>query len=133
MENFQLLRKFQQYVAGCSSCNVLWFKQIPPKDIFWELGIVIVELNQRHACIGELHAQDIHITHGICAECIARSATAEKIRRKQLEEGHFDCFGTANHGYCDQYDCKYRKLCVWDERSYPTKRESLTFLYAAAA
>jgi hypothetical protein len=33
------------------------------------------------------------------------------IRRKQLREGFFDCFGRASC-YCDQSGCKYRNVCL---------------------
>jgi len=36
---------------------------------------------------------------------------ANLIREIQLEEGNFDCFGTAI-GYCDQVTCCFRSTCL---------------------
>lgn len=36
----------------------------------------------------------------------------EAIRSIQRVEGHFDCFGTASDGYCDQYQCIFREDCL---------------------
>jgi len=35
----------------------------------------------------------------------------ELIRSIQLNEGNFDCFGTAYGGICDQGGCLWRKDC----------------------
>lgn len=29
----------------------------------------------------------------------------------QIVEGNFDCYGTANHGKCDQANCQWRNDC----------------------
>lgn len=34
------------------------------------------------------------------------------IRTIQLEEGNFDCYGTAYDGECDQYQCNWRADCL---------------------
>jgi len=49
-------------------------------------------------------------SHGFCKDC-ARTALIPTIRKKQLREGKFDCFGKAR-SYCDQLMCKYRLVCV---------------------
>jgi len=36
---------------------------------------------------------------------------AELIRRIQVAEGNFDCFGTATD-YCDQFQCCFREDCL---------------------
>jgi len=63
-------------------------------------------------------------TGGICKSCLAISQGGKIIRRKQLEEGCFDCFGRGL-GFCDQEGmCCYHNLCVisyeennvWKER-----------------
>lgn len=41
----------------------------------------------------------------------SRKTKVELIRKIQLAEGNFDCFGTAN-GYCDQFQCCFRSLCL---------------------
>ena len=33
------------------------------------------------------------------------------IKSIQLEEGNFDCFGSASLGICDQLDCSWRDDC----------------------
>lgn len=35
----------------------------------------------------------------------------ELIKSIQLEEGNFDCYGTATSGECDQSDCSWREDC----------------------
>lgn len=46
----------------------------------------------------------------LCTPCL-RESLIPLLRKKQLREGSFDCFGKAEY-YCDQDKCKYRKLCV---------------------
>lgn len=36
----------------------------------------------------------------------------DNIRQKQRNDGHFDCFGRASSGYCDQHGCAYRPDCL---------------------
>lgn len=36
----------------------------------------------------------------------------QDIRKRQREEGNFDCFARASSGYCDQTGCKYHDECV---------------------
>lgn len=40
------------------------------------------------------------------------STKAELIRKIQREEGNFDCFSSARHGYCDQHNCLWRSDCL---------------------
>ncbi|MGA2404472.1 MAG: hypothetical protein ABSG91_22675 [Syntrophobacteraceae bacterium] len=49
-------------------------------------------------------------SHGLCAECL-KEALAPLYRKRQAQEGNFDCFGKAS-GYCDQPACKYRQICL---------------------
>lgn len=49
-------------------------------------------------------------SHGLCKDC-ARELLIPTVRRKQIKEGNFDCFGKAR-SYCDQLMCKYRLICV---------------------
>jgi DNA-directed RNA polymerase subunit RPC12/RpoP len=49
-------------------------------------------------------------SHGLCKDC-ARILLIPTIRRKQLREGNFDCFGKAL-SYCDQNLCKYKLVCL---------------------
>lgn len=50
------------------------------------------------------------VSHGLCVKC-AKNKLIPYFRKKQLEEGNFDCFAKSK-GYCDQQDCFYRKLCL---------------------
>jgi len=34
------------------------------------------------------------------------------IRKIQLAEGNFDCYGSASGGVCDQSDCAWRNDCL---------------------
>jgi len=43
------------------------------------------------------------------------------IREIQLAEGNFDCFGSAA-GFCNQWTCKFRSLCVEDIQNQGGKR-----------
>ncbi|HEY0721839.1 MAG TPA: SAP domain-containing protein [Gammaproteobacteria bacterium] len=42
------------------------------------------------------------------------------IRTIQRQEGNFDCFGSANEGFCDQGGCLWRHDCL--PVPAPTKR-----------
>ena len=37
---------------------------------------------------------------------------ADLIRSIQLREGHFDCYGSAGNGECDQSGCLWRDDCL---------------------
>ncbi len=39
-------------------------------------------------------------------------ARVEAVRLAQRQEGHFDCFGRAVNGYCDQGDCAFHAECL---------------------
>lgn len=39
-------------------------------------------------------------------------ARVEAVRLAQRQEGHFDCFGRAVNGYCDQGECAYHTECL---------------------
>ncbi len=52
-------------------------------------------------------------SHGLCEKCL-KEALTPLYRKRQRQEGNFDCFGTAC-GYCDQFGCKYRKICLGSE------------------
>jgi hypothetical protein len=49
-------------------------------------------------------------SHGLCLDCL-HELIADKIRKKQLDEGNFDCF-SGNTEYCDQTFCRYRFACM---------------------
>jgi hypothetical protein len=49
-------------------------------------------------------------SHGLCLTCLRETLTPT-VRRKQLREGNFDCFGRSAC-YCDQEKCKYRQVCL---------------------
>jgi hypothetical protein len=54
--------------------------------------------------------ESVFYSHGLCKVC-ARGLLIPTIRKKQIREGNFDCFGKAKF-YCDQYLCKYKSLCL---------------------
>ena len=39
--------------------------------------------------------------------------SVESVRRKQREEGNFDCFGRASAGFCDQRFCLHYSNCIY--------------------
>jgi hypothetical protein len=39
-------------------------------------------------------------------------ARVESVRLSQRTEGHFDCFGRAAQGFCDQGGCSYHAECL---------------------
>ncbi|MCE5334169.1 MAG: hypothetical protein LLG06_06230 [Desulfobacteraceae bacterium] len=49
-------------------------------------------------------------SHGLCAICL-KDALIPLYRKRQVQEGNFDCFGRAS-GNCDQDFCKYRNICL---------------------
>ena len=42
----------------------------------------------------------------------AMLARVEAVRLMQRQEGHFDCFGKAGSGYCDQGECAHHAECL---------------------
>ncbi|MFH1460918.1 MAG: hypothetical protein ABIF84_00630 [Patescibacteria group bacterium] len=50
------------------------------------------------------------ISGSLCDDCFVQKAVP-LVRRKQIKEGNFDCFGKAENNYCDQAVCKYRRFC----------------------
>lgn len=42
----------------------------------------------------------------------AMLARVEAVRLSQRQEGHFDCFGRADSGYCDQGACTHHAECL---------------------
>ncbi len=46
--------------------------------------------------------------HGIN---VGRYIKIELIKALQTEDGHFDCFGSAHNGVCDQIACFWREGC----------------------
>ena len=61
-------------------------------------------------------------TSSFCNDCFIVVASSV-IRKKQLKEGNFDCFGKAG-GYCDQFGCKYRRWCLHMEEPEPSQVET---------
>lgn len=58
------------------------------------------------------------VSGSLCKSCFLE-VVAPTIRKKQLEEGNFDCFGKAG-AYCDQADCRHRSWCLFiDEYEKP--------------
>lgn len=45
------------------------------------------------------------------------------IKKIQLAEGNFDCYGSASNGDCDQLDCTWRNDCLSESR--PASAEAL--------
>ncbi|WP_296495478.1 hypothetical protein [Rhodoferax sp.] len=41
----------------------------------------------------------------------------ELIRKIQLAEGNFDCYGSATNGTCDQQDCAWSEDCLSEATS----------------
>ncbi|HQN19316.1 MAG TPA: hypothetical protein PKV86_09260 [Syntrophobacteraceae bacterium] len=49
-------------------------------------------------------------SHGLCGPCL-KEALIPLYRKRQVEEGNFDCFGRSQ-GFCDQSHCIYREICL---------------------
>jgi hypothetical protein len=112
--SIELVKQYQSYLIGCASCNMIWFGKNPPIELFWEISFALLELNEQRLSTDVLFANDIFLSHGFCPECLDHSSLGESIRARQIREGNFPCFGSARHGHCDQANCKYRSLCIWD-------------------
>lgn len=41
------------------------------------------------------------------------------IKKIQLAEGNFDCYGSASNGECDQFACAWRSDCLSGSMSEP--------------
>jgi len=52
--------------------------------------------------------RNIARSHGVHPGKLAKTGL---IRMIQIEEGNFDCFGTAYDGVCDQVNCLWRNDC----------------------
>jgi hypothetical protein len=52
-------------------------------------------------------------SHSIHTGKLSKGALIKSI---QLEEGNFDCFGTAVLGICDQLNCSWREDCFQSSR-----------------
>jgi len=53
--------------------------------------------------------RDIAQQHGLKTGKLAK---IELIHTIQLQEGNFDCFGSATAGQCDQQACLWREDCL---------------------
>jgi len=51
----------------------------------------------------------------LCNPCLKESLVPI-YRKRQSREKNFDCFGKAS-GYCDQFECKYRDLCLMQKEA----------------
>lgn len=55
-------------------------------------------------------------TRAMADECKSTGASFEsriaEVRQQQRMEGHFDCFGKAESGFCDQEQCAYYPECI---------------------
>ncbi|HOI94875.1 MAG TPA: hypothetical protein PK250_09235 [Syntrophobacter fumaroxidans] len=67
----------------CIRCNLTWGEGEPERDGY---------------------------SHGLCGTCL-KDALTPIYRKRQAQEGNFDCFGKAAD-FCDQFACKYRELCL---------------------
>lgn len=56
-------------------------------------------------------------TSSLCDPCF-REVIIPVIRRKQLHEGNFDCFGKAG-SHCDRFECRYHRWCLSLARAHP--------------
>ena len=48
----------------------------------------------------------------------AMLARVEAVRSEQRRDAHFDCFGRATQGYCDQGGCAHHAECMSVSRMY---------------
>lgn len=123
-EAFSLLHLHQRFLRGCCGCKILWIDpgagihQLTEQE-FWSFSRALISLNQYSVrlCASDFAQYDIHFSSTICPTCAQQSCGA-KYRKKQALEGNVPCFGSARNGYCDQFSCKYRTLCItspeWD-------------------
>jgi hypothetical protein len=63
-----------------------------------------------HASWGEGEPEAEGYSHGLCESCL-KEALTPIYRKRQRDEGNFDCFGKSV-GFCDQRQCKYHRMCV---------------------
>ena len=113
-DTFSTIRRFQDVIIGCAHCHILWLNPAHIRmttDDFWLLSKTLIDCNHHRYSAGQLMSHDIHFTSGICSACL-RINRGDFFRQRQRKEGHFDCFGSATNGYCDQFSCKYRTACI---------------------
>jgi hypothetical protein len=60
-----------------------------------------------------LEIRDLALTRGLKPGNLKKR---DLIRWIQREEGNFDCYATAQDGYCDQWKCLWRSDCFQDAK-----------------
>lgn len=63
-----------------------------------------------------------HLAKTLKVESSQLSKT-ELIKKIQLAEGNFDCYGSASNGECDQVDCVWRSDCLSESMAAATAAE----------
>lgn len=63
-----------------------------------------------------------HLAKTLKVESSQLSKT-ELIKKIQLAEGNFDCYGSASSGECDQVDCAWRSDCLSESIAAATEAE----------
>ena len=63
-----------------------------------------------------------HLAKSLNVETSKLSKT-ELIKKIQLTEGNFDCYGSASTGECDQIDCAWRNDCLSESMAAATEAE----------
>ena len=59
-----------------------------------------------------IHPKQIVIAYDCITPIVNSSNPVKNLSMAQRAEGHFDCFGRAGQGYCDQGDCAYHAECL---------------------
>jgi len=124
--------KFSGNMTQCiGKCRITWIStyQIQPNngsgpDDLLELENCVKEMNNLLLCPEELADLGIFISHGLCKLCL-RTSLLPTAKKNQRKEGNFDCFASAENGFCDQTRCKYQTICVTDANELREWRERI--------
>ena len=119
------IKKFEKFLVQCGNCGFIWmnpqvdYKNALTEEDFILLQMTLVDLNNWCPDVSELSEAGIEISHGACALC-AREKLKKFVRKTQQTEGNPDCYGRANDGDCDRFDCKWRHthFCVVKRGDY---------------
>lgn len=129
------IKEFEKYFMQCKNCGFVWLNpQVDygarlSEEEFILLQKCLVDVNNWCPEVPELADAGIELSHGVCPLCF-REAYRERARGKQRAEGNPECYGRANDGHCDRFDCKWRHTyhCVATRPAYEKWRSRVSQL-----
>ncbi len=128
--DIKCVRGYQDIVKHCSYCYGFYFDQNDSRTLYRFKKLPRDEKRTFLLALRKLRAFFPPINHfvwnrfgleeltgGFCKLCQSGSLLGDKKRRKQIEEGNFDCFGKGLI-FCDQEQCTYLEECLATREEY---------------